>query len=222
MQRILMKKKISFKSVHPDLEISHPGPSSRFIPEWYRTSKSFVDGTETLKKCVPFLDSMTTGYTLTLASDIFFNKGVAQDISVTGVVQTHSDNQIGDLKIPTEYYKTVYKWINSFILKTPKGYSTLFIHPANRIDLPFYSFSGLVDTDKFPIEVNFPFLIKKDFVGIIPAGTPIAQAILIKREDWESSIDDSSSYNQPAFVHTMHNPPFNFYKRKFWTRKKYS
>jgi hypothetical protein len=69
---------------------------------------------------------------------------------------------------------------------------------------------------------NHPFLIKKDFVGIIPAGTPIAQAIPFKRESWVSDIEDSLSYEEPSFVHTMHNPPFNFYKKNFWTRKKYS
>jgi hypothetical protein len=217
-----MKKKIKFRSVHPDLDIPHPSPAYKAIPEWYRTTKPFVDGTETLKKCVPILDSMTAGYSLTLAADVFFNKGIVQDISLTQIVQSHENSQIGDLKIPTEYHETVYKWINSFILKTPKGYSTLFVHPINRIDLPFYSFSGLVDTDKFPVEVNFPFLIKKDFVGIIPAGTPIAQAIPVKREDWSSSVEDSLAYERPAFVHTMHNPPFNFYKKNFWTRKKYS
>jgi hypothetical protein len=217
-----MKKKINFKSILPDLEIPHPIPAYKAIPEWYRTSKSFAEGTETLKKCVPFLDSMTAGYSLVLASDVFFNKGIVQDISSHGIVQAHLDSQIGDLKIPSEYYSVVYKWINSFILKTPKGYSTLFVHPTNRIDLPFYSFSGLVDTDVFPIEINFPFLIRKDFVGIIPAGTPIAQAIPVKREDWTSSVEDSEFYEPPAFFHTMHNPPLGFYKKNFWKRKRYS
>jgi hypothetical protein len=165
-----MKKKISFRSVFPDLDIPHPVPAYKAIPEWYRTTKPFVNGGETLKKCVPILDSMTAGYSLTLSADVFFNKGAVQDISVNQVVQSHVDGQIGDLIIPSEYYKTVYKWINSFTLKTPKGYSTLFVHPVNRIDLPFHSFAGIVDTDKFPLEVNFPFLIKKDFVGIIQIG----------------------------------------------------
>jgi hypothetical protein len=217
-----MTRKVKFISVSPELAIPHPTPAYKHIPEWYKTSQSFVNGVQTLKKCVPILDSMTTGYTLTLSSDVMFNHGVGQDISVKGVVSHHIDGQTGDLKIPSEYHNTVYKWINSFILKTPKGYSTFFTHPVNRIDLPFYSFSGLVDTDRFPIEVNFPFLIKKDFVGIIPAGTPIAQAIPIKRDDWVSSVEDSKSYDPPAFTHTMHNPPFNYYKKNFWTRKKYS
>jgi hypothetical protein len=217
-----MKKKIKFRSVLPNLDIPHPVPAYKSIPEWYRTTKPFVNGGETLKKCVPLLDSMTAGYSLTLAADVFFDKGLVQDISVSQVVQAHVDGQMGDLRIPAEYSKTVYKWINSFTLTTPKGYSTLFVHPVNRVDLPFHSFSGLVDTDKFPLEVNFPFLIRKDFVGIIPAGTPIAQAIPVKREDWSSSVEDSSSYERPAFTHTMHNPPVNYYKRHFWTRKKYS
>lgn len=217
-----MKKKISFRSTQPELFIPYPAPAYKVIPEWYRSTKTTIDGIETIKRCVPFLDSMTAGYTLTLPADIMFNKGTVQDISVNGIIDYHADSQMGNLKIPSEYYKTVYKWINSFIMKTPKGYSTFFMHPVNRVDLPFYSFSGLVDTDKFPVEVNFPFLIKKDFVGIIPAGTPIAQAVPIKREDWTSSIDASSEYERPAFTHTMHNPPFNFYKRHFWTRKKYS
>ena len=217
-----MKKRVSFKSVQPDLFVPHPAPAYKVIPEWYRSTKTTVDGVETVKRCVPFLDSMTAGYTLTLAADVMFNKGSVQDISINGIVQSHADSQIGNLKIPSEYHKSVYKWINSFIMKTPKGYSTFFVHPVNRLDLPFYSFSGLVDTDKFPVEVNFPFLIKKDFVGIIPAGTPIAQAIPVKREDWTSNIEDSSTYERPAFIHTMHNPPFNFYKKHFWTRKKYS
>ena len=216
-----MIKKVSFRSVSPELAIPHPTPAYKNIPEWYRASQPFVDGVETLKKCVPVLDSMTTGYMLTLSSDIMFSHGAVQDISVKGAVSSHIDGQIGNLKIPSEYHKTVYKWTNSFILKTPKGYSTFFTHPANRIDLPFYSFSGLVDTDRFPVEVHFPFLVKKDFVGIIPAGTPIAQAIMVKREDWVSSVEDSKKYDPPIFTHTMNNPPFNFYKKNFWTRKKY-
>jgi hypothetical protein len=217
-----MKKRVSFISVHPNIQLPHPTPAYKKIPEWYRTTKPFLEKKETLKKCVPFLDSMTTGYALTLSADIFFNKGVAQDISTIGIVETHENSQMGDLKIPSEYHDTVYKWINSFIMKTPRGYSTLFVHPTNRIDLPFYTFSGLVDTDSFPLEVNFPFLVKKDFVGIIPAGTPIAQAIPIKRQDWVSEVEDQKKYEPPTFVHTMNNPPYNFYKKNFWKKKKYS
>ena len=217
-----MKKRINFKSIQPDLELPHPLPASKMIPEWYRGSKQTVNNVETIKSCVPFLDSMISGYMLTLSSDIYIENGVPQDVAKVQTVDGHIDGQLGNLLIPPDYSNTVLKWMNYFILKTPKNYSTLFVHPSNRIDLPFYTFSGVVDTDKFPLPVNFPFLIKKDFVGIIPAGTPIAQAIPFKREDWSSTVEDKEEYKPPHFVYTMHNPPFKFYKRHFWTRKKYS
>ena len=66
-----MKKKINFRSVHPDLNIPHPVPAYKAIPEWYRTSKPFVDGVETLKKCVPLLDSMTAGYTSAASLSVY-------------------------------------------------------------------------------------------------------------------------------------------------------
>jgi hypothetical protein len=222
LQRIKMKKKIKFVSTQPDLEIPHPRPASRMVPEWYRFSEQSVEGVDTVKKCVPFLDSMISGYMITLPSDIYFSHGEIQEISKIGAIGSHRDGQLGNLKIPKEYHDVVFKWLNMFTLKTPKGYSTLFTHPANRIDLPFFTFSGVVDTDAFPLQVNFPFLIRKDFVGIIPAGTPIAQAIPFKREQWESEIEDSKEYIEPAFAPTIHNPPFKFYKRNFWKRKNYS
>ena len=217
-----MKKRIRFTSIQPDLRVPHPSPAIKMIPEWYRSSGSITNGVDTVKRCVPFLDSMTAGYMITLSSDIYFDKGTMQDVAKVSVVAGHVDGQLGNLKIPPEYSDNVYKWMNLFTIKTPKGYSTLFTHPANRIDLPFYSFSGIVDTDSFPLQTNFPFLIRKDFVGIIPAGTPIIQALPVKRDDWESSVEDTKHYETPGFAYTMHNPPFKFYKRNFWTRKKYS
>ena len=45
----------------------------------------------------------------------------------------------------------------------------------------------MVDTDKYPIPVHFPFLLKKNFEGLIKQGTPIIQVIPFKRESWKSS-----------------------------------
>lgn len=216
-----MKKRVKFTSTEPDLAIPHPLPAFKVIPEWYRGSRASVNGIETVKSCVPFLDSMISGYMLVLSSDVFFQNGVPQDVAKIDTVGGHLDGQLGNLLIPPEYSQKVLKWMNPFIMETPKNYSTLFVHPSNRIDLPFYTFSGVVDTDKFPVQVNFPFIIKKDFVGIVPAGTPIAQAIPFKREDWQSEVEDTKPYTAPHFVYTMHNPPFKFYKKNFWQRKKY-
>jgi len=215
-------KKIKLNSVRPDIDYSKPVPASKMVPEWFRKIPGVINGQETIKKCVPFIDAMTSGYMVTLAADIYVDGSGIQQISKDSVVLQHYDEQIGDIKLPYEYSRQPYKWMNMFIGKTPKGYSTLFTHPFNRFDLPFYTMTGVVDTDKFPLQVNFPFFIRKDFVGLIPAGTPVAQAFPFKREDWQIEVDDTSPYEPPAFSHTMHNPPFGYYKKNFWSRKKYS
>lgn len=220
LEKIQMKK-IKFQSVDVAIEFPHPRPASKFVPEWFRKLPGVNSGIETIKKCVPFLDTMTSGYIIVLASDVYFDENGFQQISKTEQITTHLKTQIETFDIPKEYDTQPYKWINFFVTKTPRGYSTLFTHPLNRIDLPFYSLSGIVETDKFPIAVNFPFFVKKDFVGMIPAGTPIIQALPFKRENWKSEVEDKKPYRQPWFASIMHNPPFGFYKKNFWERKSY-
>lgn len=215
-------KKIRFRSVRPGIDYATPRASSKVVPAWFRKFSGVVDGNETVKKCVPFLDAMTSGYMIVLSADVYVEGGEIQQVSKDMMATKHHDSQIGEMKVPYEYIRTPFKWMNYFIAKTPRGYSTMFTHPMNRPDLPFYTLSGIVDTDKFPLQVNFPFFLRKDFIGIIPAGTPIAQAIPFKRQDWEMDLDVDSPYTEPAFATTMHNPPFAYYKKNFWSRKKYS
>jgi hypothetical protein len=78
-----------------------------------------------------------------------------------------------------------------------------------------------MDSDKFHGNGNIPFFIKKNFEGIIPAGTPFAQIYPIKREKWKSWVDDSVidsiMKNQIDPLRT----PNNSYKKKFWQKKVY-
>lgn len=216
-------KKIKFKTTNSKFLIKEPTPSARSIPDWYRTMPRVSDGTETSKMCMPFLDSMTAGYTIYLSADTYFENGECKQISELSFVEAHLDTQIAPAMLSDVYAKTPLKWINYFIAETPKGYSSMFMHPANRLDLPFYTLSGIVETDSFPAPVNFPFLIQKDFTGIILEGTPIAQVVPFKREDWKSDIDSNKETPVPvSFLNEVHSPPFNFYKRKFWKRKNFN
>lgn len=218
---LLRTRKITFKSKEVSLDLSQPRPAYKTIPDWYREAPGVVNGHETIKKCVPFLDAMMAGYSVVTTADVYYDSGEFQEIGKLKMVSTHFKDQLEGFKVPSEYDKTPYKWTNFFVINTPKGYSTLFTHPLNRLDLPFYSLGGVVDTDRFPVEVNFPFFMKKDFVGIIPAGTVIAQAIPFKRENWESKYDPNDQAEVPVETYTMHNPPFGYYKKNFWSKKKY-
>jgi hypothetical protein len=216
-----MTKKIKFSSIEVGIGINHPTPASKNLPQWFKKMAGVIDGIQTIKKCMPVFDSLTSGYIVVLAADVYFDGNEIQQISTNHMVMAHHQSQIEGMPVPPEYKSKPYKWINYFTIKTPRGYSTLFTHPINRMDLPFYTLSGVVETDKFGLTVNFPFFIKKNFKGIIPAGTPIAQLIPFKRDDWKSEVNDTKPVKLPAYRFTMHNPPLGYYKKHFWSRKKY-
>lgn len=207
-----------------ELDIMKPMPTSRFIPQWYRKMDTSTKYVETVKKCVPVLDALTAGYVIPLHSDVVWNSkdGVFVSQSKIAVNSDHMKEQTSDVYIAPEFDPQPHKWINTWHIKTPPGYSTLFIHPLNRMDLPFHSFTGIVDTDKHPIVINFPFVIRKDFDGLIPAGTPIIQAIPFKRDDWEMTVKDTGESHKYPKSYEIDQPPFAWYKRNWWSRKLYS
>lgn len=217
-------KKIKFQTTAADFDIAKPVPSSRLVPEWYRKMGGTQEKIHSVKKCVPFLDALTGGYIITLPVDVTWSKE-RQEFLVEhtnlDVVSRHHDSQVDGMDIPPGFSPIPHKWINQWFIKTPKGYSTLFIHPLNRPELPFHSFTGIVDTDKHPVVINFPFIMREDFDGVIPAGTPLIQLLPFKRDDWEADIDETHSYYYPK-MYEVEMPPFAWYKRKWWSRKRYS
>ena len=87
-----------------------------------------------------------------------------------------------------------YKILNPFRIKTPPGYSCLFVPPLNNSDDRFEIISGIVDTDTFPTYINFPIVLNGDkypvLETIIERGTPYAQVIPFKREAWQMKIKE--------------------------------
>ncbi len=218
-----MSKQIVFHSDSTNLEILPPAPASKIIPGWYRKMSGVNEKVMSLKKCVPFLDSITSGYIIPLSADITWDKKSKYfySNSQVDITSMHENSQVKDFDLPEEYDTTPHKWENRWFAKTPKGYSTLFVHPLNRIDLPFYSLSGIVDTDKHPMIINFPFFLKKNFEGTIKSGTPIIQAIPFKRDKWSHKIIDQGASHLYPYTYKVMEPPFGFYKRNFWTRKEF-
>jgi|SRR5210317_28431 len=220
----IKKNKITFHSTRTDLEILRPSYSTKNVPSWYRTMPGVKDKIQTVKKCVPFLDSLSMGYHIPLPADIAWNKEeqIGKSNAKIDIYTNHLAVQTDEMIIPPEFDPQPHKWSNYWYIKTPKGYSTLFIHPLNRMDLPFYSASGVVDTDSHPLLINFPFFIRKDFEGVIEAGTPMIQAIPFKRDKWYSEIlDQYGSYTGDYMNHEVMKPPFGWYKRKHWSKKEY-
>lgn len=215
-------KKIKFLSTEVDLDILKPLPASLFMPKWYNNIPEVNAGKQTLKACTPFFDVLSAGYMIVLASDVFYDGANFQQVSKKEVISLLPAEQFEGVELSNNYSTQPYRWNNFFISKTPKGYSSLFIHPMNRLDLPFYTLSGIVDTDNYPAQVDLPFFIRNNFIGTIPAGTPIAQVIPFKRTEWKSSVEDKKKAKIPAeWFNNSKNPPFSFYKNKYWKNKRY-
>jgi hypothetical protein len=185
----------------------YPQPASNFVPEWYKNLSSYINGKKqlngqggtegTIKKCMPVFDAITNGYVLLLPADVFVtqkpdpndpSKSVPYfQWSAFNLIEFHIVEQAPNYpnKKDTNMYP---KFINHWSVKTPKGFSTLFIQPMHRESI-FTILPGVVDTDKYNTPVNFPFMLNDpNYEGLIPAGTPIAQLIPIKRESWKMKI----------------------------------
>lgn len=204
-----MGKKLEVKFLcHPDFEgvFDPPVPASRVLPDYYKDMPPLTSATgrpvfnergepgETMKKCMPVLDSMTFGYFITLATDVHvedqgdFGKNFVWPADGFTAISSHPEGQFPGLPIGEEYdTSSAYKFINPWHIVTPPGYSTLFVQPMWHYDLPFHVFPGVVDTDRHPVAVNFPFLMRKNFEGYLKKGIPIVQAIPFKRDEFVSS-----------------------------------
>jgi hypothetical protein len=216
-------KKIKYHSAKPDLDIPHPIASSKGIPDWFRRMRPVTaDRIASVKRCVPFLDAMTAGYLIPLPADVEYSSRDKKFRSPAEmeVVTSHAPSQTAGVPVGDEYDSQPWKFSNTFHIKTPKGYSTLFVHPLNRSDLPFHAFSAIVDTDVHPVIINFPFVIRKDFNGIIPAGTPMIQAIPFKRDDWKSEVVDTGKPYTYARDYEVINNDIGWYRSKWWMKKR--
>jgi hypothetical protein len=184
-----------------------PKPASEYIPDWYKNTNSYVDknkvpsgtgGTKaTIKRCMPVFDAITAGYIVTTFVDIhvYQENGIANyQYPAFDAISFHPISQ-ADL-YPAGNGIEFPKWNSPWGIKTPPGYSCLVVQPFHR-DLPFTILPGIVDTDKYPVPINFPCVLNNpSFEGLIPAGTPLAQIIPFKRDSWKSEYNSKKTFNE--------------------------
>lgn len=221
-----------------DNKLLAPIPAVQNLPDWYKAKKPLIDGTKehqafpnstknvSIKWCNPFGDALGSGYFMLLENDVQVRQiNDTQEFvwfrGGDGFISSHSRQQISPELIPEGYSQDPWKFNNFWGIQTPPGYSTLFTHPMNRTELPFLTLSGVVDTDDYNQPVNFPFIIKNDFEGIIEAGTPIAQVIPFRRENWQAEIEDYNPKKVAGINAKFNRKIFRPYKLGYWKRKEY-
>lgn len=224
----------------PALEnvLPRPVPAVQGLPEWFKTmpSKTFDmtlgSETETLKKCPPFIDAMTYGFLIPLATDVevrdgefswdFVHDGFASEFSQSPIAFHDSSQATGSPFFDEDRF--IIKFNNFWNIEAPAGYSLLFTHPVNRADLPFTTLTGLVDCDTFhDSPLSFPARWRDtEFNGVLPKGTPVAQCLPVKRESWTGRFDvlSKDATLRMAKVRTAIAGEPGLYRRQFRVPKR--
>jgi hypothetical protein len=246
--QIMFKKKKNIETPKSTLEYDHPlgrsfkpiAPAVTLTPEWYKQTQRWATIPEGekdfgmnpwpgLKHCMPFLDALSLGYYILLDQDVYvirdengvtidWEKGAMHPVEYR---PPHVTNPlVGPAGYGSEYMH--YHWFMHVSIRPPEGYSMIITHPFNRYELPFFTLTGVVDDYAMP-GANASFFLKNDFEGVIPKGTPIAQVIPFRREDWKSvnnpgmweeSRDSSNHPNQDELLE-------GFYRKSIWKKKSY-
>ncbi|MEQ9259784.1 MAG: hypothetical protein RIG84_11865 [Roseovarius sp.] len=187
---------------HPALAplLPKPLPAAQALPGWLRDMPSEVaapslggERVRTLKHCPPLIDALSLGLVIPLATDLTVENGeISWDWDPPILPDTLISRAPVGLHVPEQAEGVplrlaagaVLKFMNFWTLEAPPGWSLLFTHPLNRVDLPFQTLSGVVDCDLFRDGyVHFPALwLEPGFSGTLPAGTPVAQIIALPRE----------------------------------------
>lgn len=220
-----------------------PKPARKFVPDWYKRQPSTVDEKDglangmfngTVKKCMPIFDMMTAGYMLTFPMDVYIDSTDPEKLNYSApmpmqkyasdMFSTHAPQQYdhypNDLDV---YHKQLFRIMPFWSIKTPPGYSVLVIQPQHADSVPIKTVSGFVDTDKFISDGHFSMFVKKNFQGVIEQGTPFAQIIPIRREDWQMKLipaEESVKTIQKQRLN-IRSTFKNGYKKKFRDNKEY-
>jgi hypothetical protein len=248
----MFDKEIEF-SAHEDyfaLKEDYPIPTKLNIPEWYKNLEHNILN-KTVKGCMPFLDTLMSGYLLKMPQDFnvrhnvdsknekgekikdsfqtFGLHGMSQIllekyVNLNSGVDIHPLKQVeGSPFIEKNKNLPFYKILNPWKIKTPKGYSCLFLPPLNNSDDRFSIIPGIVDTDTFPDEINFPIIINGDKYPVLETtfkkGTPYVQIIPFKRNSWKMKLKprlQKEIKNSRLFFNLK---VINIYKDKYWNKK---
>jgi hypothetical protein len=174
--------------------IAEPVAARSELPGWFRklpaVDRSVMSATNnglTIKRCMPFLDAMSLGFIMPIAATVRLEINDGGTRVEAGwefdkvMVSNHGTYQVAGHPMAGRPPMKIH---NYWTIRTPPGWSCLFVPPLNRPSLPISVVAGVVDTDTYASLVNFPFFATaEDGVHTIEKGTPLVQVIPFRRED---------------------------------------
>lgn len=173
--------------------LAPPTPAREVMPSWFKRLPAVdrghltpTSGGLTVKRCMPFVDALSAGWILPLVATVRLeilddgrtvNSGWEFDREM---VSNHGTHQVaGNPREP----RPPCKFHNYWTIRTPPGWSCLFVPPLNRRNEVVEVVAGVVDTDSYASLIHFPFFaVAADGVYVLEKGTPLVQVIPFKRD----------------------------------------
>jgi hypothetical protein len=239
------KPKITFRH-REDLATAFPAPkvASKFMPEWFKKLPRVPEGAGvrdagTIKRCVPVLDAVTNGYIIPVWADMVvkITKEMNEEneefvrvyvrfpgeFGMGDMVSSHSWEQVGEACPISKFKfgKILMKFTNPWVVETSPGYSCMFKSPPHQYT-DIHILEGVVDTDTYKRQVNFPFIWTGSEEGefFFPKGTPLVHVVPFKRVEMESEVAnwDHKTMTEIDRKHETHF--FDKYKKLWWHKRK--
>jgi hypothetical protein len=173
--------------------IAEPFAASEYVPDWFkrlpavdRDKVSVDDQGITVKRCLPFLDAMGLGWILPLAATVRLEVRDGGTVVDAGwdhdrtMVSFHAATQVaGHPRLP----RPPCKLHNHWTIRTPRGWSCLFVPLLNRPNDVIEIVAGVVDTDRYVDRIHFPFFVTAaDGRYVLEKGLPLVQVIPFRRD----------------------------------------
>ena len=214
------KQSIEFKTDVKGLEeIAPVKPSNFFLPKWFKGMSDSIEQpalhekgkpnyfgkkgdiakkhtSGTVKRCPAIVDLITEGFIIPMWCDFLVQRDMEtlewDNRNFPYGIEFHSKEQIKGWDLKKTDFPEGVKFANPWRIKTPPGYSVMFMTPTYQFEKRFTVLPGIVETDSYH-HVNFPSVWHTTKDAIIERGTPFIQVIPFKRDDWEysnSQMDD--------------------------------
>lgn len=209
-----------------------PKPSLSYAPDYFKSlapQSNQNPSSGTSKRCVPFKEALSAGIIIPLWADMFVS-AKSGEISINfpdnfqqpESIAAHQYEQLKDYPLKNNPYgKNLLKFINPWVIETDEGISCMFTSPFNHFETRFKIVDGIVDTDNYYNNINFPFIwTGGDGDFYIPKGTPLVQVLPFKREKYKMQFEEIDIEKRTKTAAILGTCLKDGYRNNFWHNKK--
>lgn len=183
-----------------------PVPAKLCVPEWYKSlPTNNTQGWATIKACIPVQDMITSGYIIRNAYEIdICQQDDANEPDTRSVGHRNAKGNPEHVGIHYHHQcpieidgckKQYFKLDNFWTVKTPPGFSCLFIQPFWHRETRYTLFPTIVDTDTYDNPVVLTGVVHAEEVFTISPGDPLIQIIPFRREQWQHTVSEDLRRN---------------------------